>query len=182
MKKSILILTLALPLLGASCFNLKENLTNAVTEKATETVLEGITGSKDVQLNGNQVSVTGTNGEKIEIGTDTLPADFPSEVPVYQNSDVLSSFSNGKTDDQGVWTVTFTSSDPLATVNSFFEQALKINGWTTTYAYSLDQSYGYTAKNGTLSATVTISTGDDGKSDIFMSISRETEENTNSNE
>lgn len=173
MKKSILVLSLALPLLGASCFNVKQNLTDAIAEQATESVLEGVTGSKDVELNGNQVSVTGNNGEKIEIGANKLPDNFPTSVPVYTNATVQSSFSNGNAGADSAWTVTFLSDDALSTVNDFFKSALATNGWVTTYSYSLDTSHGYTAKNENLAITLTISAGDDGKTNIFLIIHME---------
>lgn len=176
MKKSILVLMLAIPLLGASCFNVKENLTDAIAEQATESILEGVTGTQDVELNGNQVSVTGNNGEKIEIGADKLPDDFPTSVPVYINSTVQSSFTNGNEGEDSTWTVTFLSTDSVNTINSFFESALAANGWATTYSYSLDTSYGYTAKRGDLALTLTVSSGDDGKTSIFMIVRTENDE------
>lgn len=175
MRKSIFIGALALPLLGASCFNLQSSIGDQIAETATEKVLEGAPGAKDIEINGDEVSIVGDDGQTINIGGDELPADFPSQVPVYSGATVSSSFSSGN-ESEGVWTVTFTSTDPVDTVNAFFKDALAKNGWETTYSYSLDESFGYTAKQADLSVTVTVSAGDNNETSIFISASRESAE------
>lgn len=172
MRKSIFIGALALPLLGASCFNLQASVTDKLAEQATEKILEGATGTKDVEINGDEVSIVGDDGQTINIGSSQLPEDFPKAVPLYSGATVEASFSTGS-GEEGVWTVTFSSTDPVTTVNNFFKDALAEDGWETTYSYSLDESYGYTAERADLSVTVTVSAGDENGTSIFMSVSKE---------
>lgn len=175
MRKSIFIGALALPLFGASCFNLQESVTEKIAEQATEKIIQGATGTKDVEINGEEVSIVGNGGATINIGSNKLPEDFPSEVPLFPGAQVQSSFKSGD-GSEGVWTVTFTSTDSVGTVNNFFKTGLTTNGWDTTYSYALDESYGYTAKRQNLSVTVTVSAGDNNGTSLFVSVSKETDQ------
>lgn len=178
MKKNLWFMLIGLPLLGASCFHPGASLTNALAEKATEKILGQATGT-NVDINGNAIQIN-DNGAALNFGNNSMPADFPSSIPLYKGATITSSFANGQDTNSGRnWTIMFTSTDAVASVNGFFSDALKKNGWTTTYNYNLDQSYGYTAKHGELSITVTISPSDDGKSNIFMSVEQKKNTNTN---
>lgn len=175
MKKTILASALSLPLLGGSCFGIGDKVTDQITDKiaeqATEKVLESATGTQDVEIEGETVSIEGENGEKLEIGTQELPQDIPSVVPVYTGAQPQSSFSTGEAQGDKGWTVTLASDDSITLVNGYYAQALNQNGWEVTYQYSLDESYGYVAKNGLLTVTLTISANESDQTSIFMSVS-----------
>jgi len=57
----------------------------------------------------------------------TLPADFPKEIPVYPNAELL--LVNPNTDSTGKISARWTSSDPSNSIVSFYRNQLRSNKW-----------------------------------------------------
>lgn len=175
MKKSIFLLTALTPLLGASCFGLGDSISQKISEETTEKFIESATNGSNVEIdaNGDEVRVTGEDGSELHIGGGELPQNFPSQVPLYSDAAVESSFTSTDPEEGSSWTITLSSGDSVETPRNFYETAFTTDGWTITYSYTLDDSYGFTAENGNTHVTVTISANDENGSDIFMNVVEE---------
>ena len=136
----------------------------AVAEKAAEKA----TGV-DVNKDESKVTVTGKEGEKVEIQTGedvTLPDGFPEDVPLYEDAKltVSNSFTaEGKT----TYSATYETSDDVETVHAWYKDALPKDDWTIEgdVVNSADgQSMAIIgAKKGDRSLNVTVVGGKDGE-------------------
>lgn len=89
--RSLALLALAVVLLFgvAGC----KSSSKTASEKAAEKIAEDQPGVEDVDIDENKVTVTGEDGEQIEIqgsGAE-LPDGFPSDIPVYENGTIETS-------------------------------------------------------------------------------------------
>lgn len=99
------------------------------TERAIERAIEEETGENaevDVRTDGS-VKVETEDGT-FQTGN-TLPADWPTDVPVYAGATVQYSASVTETGQPGSAAVLMTT-DSAAQVASYYKKALKENGWT----------------------------------------------------
>lgn len=77
--------------------------------------------------NGN-FSVTNKDGDSATIGSNAkLPDGFPSDVPIYEPSDVIASVKTG----EGAYSVSLLTNDSQEEVNDFYSTELQKNGWTS---------------------------------------------------
>ena len=84
--------------------------------------------AKDAGLNVNNGSITATNknGESVSVGNDVkLPSGFPSDVPIYEPSEVKAAVTTKK----DTYAVTLVSSDASTKVNEYYNQQLPKDGW-----------------------------------------------------
>jgi hypothetical protein len=124
-----------------------------------------------VKINGNNgtVTVKGKNGDEITAGnTQTLPKDFPSQVPVYKGTIVSS--SKLTTDGKTGWTVAITTGDNFTKVSDALTQSFSTNGWTASMDNKSADGGLIAAQNGTLRANLYYSTKD-GKTSIVYTVS-----------
>ena len=129
---------LSLVFVGGGCFN-------SVAKTAVERQIESDTGgSADVNVQGDSIAYTDKEtGGKVSVGTDiSLPANFPSDFPVYDGD--LSIISAANVPGEGV-SLMFTSQDSLSEIASWYEGTLTKDGWTKDQGYNLQgrliQSY-----------------------------------------
>jgi hypothetical protein len=95
MKRIILAVSLVSLASLTGCGKIKEKIAEKIAEKA----IEKATGAEDVDLNSSSGGVTIKNaeGEVFQSGKGTkVPADWPSDVPVYPGSTVFSAVSTPK--------------------------------------------------------------------------------------
>lgn len=97
-------------------------------KSAAERAIEAATGEDaDVDVNGNDVTV------KTDQGTwstsDKLPADFPSDVPIYPGATVQGSVASAGQDNTGHYAGLETT-DALDDVIAWYKKEVKAGGWT----------------------------------------------------
>ena len=102
-----------------TCYIVGKRAATAVAEKAS-----GITMNPD----GKGFSVKTENGE-MNLGGGSLPASFPTDVPVYGGLTPTMSFGDAKT---GSGTVIFGGKAGASEVAGWYEEQMKAKGWTET--------------------------------------------------
>ncbi|MDP1808675.1 MAG: hypothetical protein Q8L35_03965 [Actinomycetota bacterium] len=120
MSRKILVIVLVLAM-GA--------LTTACAKTIAEKVIENQTGGK-VKVNSGKgsVEIKGKGGT-LKVGENTLPADFPKDVPVYKPNTVKSSMSN-IVEGKKSFVVILTTKADVDAVADFYKKGLTGNGWT----------------------------------------------------
>ena len=88
-------------------------------------------GDVTVKRNGSDIEITGESDEGNKFTAQSgknveIPADFPSDIPIYKGAKPLVVM---QMDAQGQ-SVTLESGDSLDTVYQFYVDALQANGWT----------------------------------------------------
>jgi len=86
-------------------------------------------GVKDSGLNVDgktgSVSVQGKDGESVSVGNTKVPQGFPSDVPIYQPSDVILAIKTKEG-----YNVTLATNDDSQKVLDFYTSKLSSNGWS----------------------------------------------------
>lgn len=161
----VMVLVLAIGVLSTAC-----------AKTVTEKVIESQTGGK-VKLNSKKgsVEIEGKDGNKVKIGENKLPSDFPKDAPVYKPSTIkgsISSTSQGKK----ASVVTVSTDDDLDTVVAFYKKELTGNGWTEMSALTGGEggsqfaALGY--EKGDTVVGITVSLAGNGKeTEILLSVS-----------
>ncbi len=128
-----------------------KSITSRLSEKGIESMVENQiekeTGKKvdiDTNMDDGKFEVKGDDGSTFSIGSDSkLPADFPTDIPVYKGAKVVSSSKfNSSASSTKSYMIMLNTSDDVDTVNEYYATALVDNGWTEESNYS--SSYGTT--------------------------------------
>lgn len=87
--------------------------------------------AKDSGVNVNpasgSVSVTGKDGESASFGKNvSIPSGFPSDVPIYEPSDVIAAAKVKEG-----YAVSLITQDSVEKVSAYYQKELKAKGWTT---------------------------------------------------
>lgn len=90
--------------------------------KAGEEILEGVTDSQ-LEVNGNEVTIEGQDGQELNINSAELPQDFPEVVPLYDDARLVSASSFGG-EGQQTFSVTYSTPDSTSEVFEFYQQAI----------------------------------------------------------
>ncbi len=142
-------------------------------ENLTESIIKSTTGADvDYSSDNGSVSVKTNDGEFSSSTSEKLPDNFPSEVPVYDNQSIVSSYST-TSDGSTAWYVSAQTDKSVEDVKNFFSD--KFSDWdnksTSTYNGTASQSY----EKGTLSVTLIITPAGEGynndKTTITYSVS-----------
>ncbi len=97
-------------------------------KSAAERAIEAATGgSVDVDRDGDTVTVKTQDGTIT--GGNTMPENFPSDVPVYPGADVQGSYSIDGANGKG-HTVGLQTNDSLADVTAWYRREVAAKGWT----------------------------------------------------
>lgn len=111
---------------------LKEEAAKKVTEKVVESATNG-----EVSLDNNTVTFSDSN-TSLQFGDNvTLPDNFPTDIPMYDNSKVVGSSVSNDT-----FFVTLTSADPSSTVSEYYKTALPAQNW------KIDNTQNFTTSDG----------------------------------
>ena len=167
MKKSFLLggVLLAAVFVFSGCF-----LTDWASEKASEKVSETITeqglesvtnGDVDVDFDEGTFTVETEEGT-VSIGQTDIPADFPSNVPIYSDTTVV--WTSSSSADQAYW-VDLESTDDFNTVETYYKDNVEKEGWeitdTTTYTADGQSTTIMYANDETNNLVITVSSSDD---------------------
>lgn len=125
------------------------------SDNFTESIIESATGADvDYDEGRGSVSVKTDEGEFSSETSGELPDNFPSDIPVYDKQNIVSSYSTTN-DDGTVWYVSAQTDSSVDDVKNFFTD--KFTGWdnksTSTYNSTVTQSY----EKGTVQVSLIIS-------------------------
>ncbi len=139
-------------------------------------VIESKTGIKtnlsDID-NGKMTFTDNKTGQTVTVGTQKLPEDFPKDFPVYSDAKVAGSVSGMQESNSG-FLVTFTTSDSIEKVISFYKNALAANGYTTSASFNTDKMQTWAVKKGSMEGSVSI-TADDSQTTILVTLGSKSE-------
>lgn len=93
-------------------------------QKAIEKAVNG-QATVDISEGGEKIEIE-TNEATFTAGKQELPANFPTDMPVYPQASIVSTSSNA---DNIV--VIFSSTDPSKTITDFYKRELNSKGWET---------------------------------------------------
>lgn len=140
-------------------------------QETAQTIVNTAMGGK-VNANGNKITVKGQNGGQVTFGgSQTLPADFPKDVPIYPNARIIASAS-ANAGGKPAWEVTYLAPDAPQAVISWYAAQMKSNGWKSTAALGEGQGSVMNAQkaNSALSVAVMPSTHLPYKSSVTLSV------------
>ena len=121
----------------SGCGDAAEQAAEEVAEQAIE---EQGGGDVEIDADGESFSVEGEDGSEFSVGSDELPEDFPSDVPIPEGGTVESS-SSMKTEGKAGWFVALSYADSDA--SELADQAangMKDSGFKETSTFSADES------------------------------------------
>jgi len=137
-----------------------ESITEETIESAIEEGIEGEGGQAEVDISGDEVTITTDEGET-SWGTGTeLPENFPKVVPLYPDMTLTSTMS-WQEDGKDYFVIGFETDDPGEKVFNWYMEKFPAGGWTVEYNSTStsngDKYYYVTANDGTYLADVTVS-------------------------
>lgn len=136
-------------------------------ERSAEKAIEEATGGKvDVSEGGKKVTIETDDG-KLTVGEGEIPDNFPSDVPVYSEAEVITSSESGDN-----FTLALKSSDSVSEVSDFYKTKLADKGWTLSNPIDLSGSTTITATKGDRELNVVITPDTDSKTAIAIVINK----------
>lgn len=122
-------------------------------------VIENKTGVKtnieDLQK-GKMTFTDSKTGTTVDVGSGSIPDNFPKDFPIYPASKVTSSLSGGQTEKSNGFWLTLSSSDSLDAVREFYKTSFTSNGWAVEASYTAGGTMTQTVKKGSMSGSVSI--------------------------
>ncbi|MFH1536956.1 MAG: hypothetical protein ABID45_03150 [Patescibacteria group bacterium] len=177
MKKSYLLFAVFLcAVFVLSGCSLTDSLMDKAGEKVAEEAIETMTNSElDADFNDGTISINSEEGS-VSIGGTEIPDDFPSDVPVYANAEVVwTSFSSG---DETYW-IDFESTDDYTEIKAYYDAEIESNGWevydSSTYTSDGQETTLYSADRDNRTLIVTLSHSES-ENKTMISVSTTTEQ------
>lgn len=130
---------------------------------------------KDAGLDINTQEKTVTvnkNGESVSVGENAkLPDGFPSDVPIYEPSDVIASLSTGKDS----YSASLVSNDSVSKISEYYTSELSKNGWqssedTTSITLQSGSGATYTKGDRTLLVIIASDKSSANKTSVTLSV------------
>ncbi len=109
-------------------------------------------------------------GAKVDIGSGKVPDSFPKDFPLYPGAKVVSSLSGAQQGKNNGFWLTFSTSDSLDKVTSFYKNQFAANQWDITTTYTAGDTTSQTVTKGTWSGSVAITGGSSGKETTIIII------------
>lgn len=169
MKKTIMLVLImslaAFVLLSAGgCSKVGERIAESISEEAIESAIEegieGEGGQAEVDISGDEVTVTTEEGETSWGLSTELPEGFPKVVPIYPDMTPTSTMT-WEEDGNKYFMVGFETADPGKKVYDWYMYQFPTAGWTIDYNSTTtsngDKYYYVTANDGTLEVSVIVS-------------------------
>lgn len=140
MKKYLVCLIALLLVLSFAGCGIKQKAEEKISEALAEKMLEGTSGS-DVDIDGENITITGEDGETLSFGSTEWPtSDLAKKIPAFEDGQVSSVMESG----DSVWITV--DSVKEADAASYFD-AVKQAFTEDPYSLSSDGSVTYGAKN-----------------------------------
>lgn len=141
-----------------------------IGEKIVEVFLSQKTGGNvQIQDDGKKVSYTSDQGDFSLTEGGELPSEFPSDFPIYDNATIKNSWSATGQETQGV-SVVWETDASVKEVADFYNQKLPESNWKITDTFSDDSSTTISFEKENVSGFVGITTGEDNKTTISVSL------------
>jgi len=116
----------------------------------------------DVKIEGDGEKVS-YKGEDFEFSYDMggeLPENFPKDLPIYNNSKLLSKWSSTDEENEGI-SIVLETSDSVAKVSDYYKLELEKTGWDITSTFSQEDSSVYSFEKGDKEGILGITNADD---------------------
>ncbi len=98
-------------------------------EREAERAIERDTGEQaDVDLDGDTMRIDTKDGT-VEIGRQTIPSDWPTDIGTYPGSTIVSSANVTSDKGQPASMITATSDDAAQKIATYFKDRLTADGW-----------------------------------------------------
>jgi len=156
---AVLVSILLILVFAAGCKrSIAERLTEKAVEKAVEGAIESESGGEvDIDLDEGQVNIQSDEGE-ISYGTGSdLPEGFPSNVPLYNNMTIMSSWTQTM-DGKAAYSIAAVSDDSVDEIFNWYKSEL--SNWDIEGEFTMSTDAGksssLTAKNGGQELTLSV--------------------------
>ena len=149
-----------------------QRVASKMIEKAIEKSAAEAGQDVDIDLNEGEVRITDEEGNEMSIGGADLPSDWPSVVPVNNNIEIQSSFSQ-TTDGKKGWTIVGKIKNSAAEMYEYYKNTF--SSWGDISDFTSDQgddgkTYSFQASGDKYTVTLFILENDNEKS-ITLSVS-----------
>ena len=136
----------------------------------SRTDVSSVTPDSNSQINmdDGQINITGKDGEKLSINNKKLPENFPSDIPLYPEAEILYGMSYSE---KNVSAISLGTSDSISSIGKYYEKELEARGWKIEQIFNTDRSCMFTAGKDKKNLSVTITTGSDSGNNIALSVS-----------
>lgn len=132
--------------------------------------LSAITGGRvGVNSDKNKVIYKSDEGEFSFQEGGKLPDGFPSDFPVLPGAKITSSWTSSDDNSKGI-SVVWETSDAPTKVADYYKTNIESKGWKVTASFSSEGTTTYSFEKGTTNGFVGIAEGEEGKTNISVTI------------
>lgn len=142
------------------------NPANKIAEDAIE---KQMGGDADVDIGNNGAMRVTTDEGTMEIGGQEVPANWPSDAPVYPKAEVTYSAMNNAQEGEPEAALILATTDSVAEVKTFYMAQIAANGWTMENEVDAGGMSILAAKKGNRILSVSI-TGAEGQTAITVGL------------
>ena len=178
MKKIIAITAVIVPMLlilvlASGCFG--QNIAEKIAEEAIEKAIESDSGENvDIDLDDGEMTIESDDGDvSIGMGAD-LPDNFPDNVPVYPDMEIISSWSVTE-DNKDSYSINGLTEDAGSDVFAWYKENL--DGWEIENEFSASgddvKTSSLSAKSGGLVVVIMVVETEDEGTSIMESVTEE---------
>jgi len=178
MKKTLTITAILVSLLLVLVFAggcLGQKISEKITEKVIEKAIESEGGDNvDIDLDDGEMTIESDDGEvNISMGAD-LPDNFPDNVPVYPDMEIISSWAVTE-DDKDSYSINGLTDDAGDDVFAWYKS--KLSGWDIENEFSASgddvKTSSLSAKSGGLVTVIMVVETEDEGTNIIQSVTEE---------
>lgn len=114
----------------------------------------GVKTNLDGVEEGKMTFTDNKTGAQVNIGSGTVPENFPKDFPLYPGAKVTSSLSGGQSQEGSGFWLTLTTPDTVDKVSAFYKSAFAEGNWDVTATYEANDTTTQAVKKGDLNGTV----------------------------
>lgn len=137
-----------------------KNIGQNLVEKAIESKTGVKTNIEDLEK-GKMTFTDSKTGATVDIGSNSVPEDFPKDFPLYKGAKVTSSLSGAQAGKSNGYWLTMATPDAADKVVSFYKTELPKNGWTVESTFAANEMTNYGVSKGTWKGSVSAGRNDD---------------------
>ncbi|MCA1807425.1 MAG: hypothetical protein LC687_06230 [Actinobacteria bacterium] len=142
-----------------------------VGSKIGSSVLEDVTNSENIEISDDGVTIESEDGSFSSTQNQELPDNFPAQVPLFDDSDIISS-SRFSQDRGTVWSVSFETSRSADEVYEYYETQFEGEDWDVQSSFESGSSRSVSAvsNNDDMRVGVTINQDDNNTTTYTLSV------------
>ena len=137
-----------------------KNIGQNLVEKAIENKTGVKTNIEDLEK-GKMTFTDSKTGATVDIGSNSVPEDFPKDFPLYKGARVTSSLSGAQAGKSNGYWLTMSTPDAADKVVSFYKTELPKNGWTVESTFAANEMTNYGVSKGTWNGSVSAGKNED---------------------